>query len=80
MQPNNTKRPPVQRTLLTLDNGQAALHERMLMYCDKSLTMDKRCGYTKIRRGCIDIDARARVSSCTPGNSLAADPPSPDDI
>ena len=55
MQPSNTNQPPVQRTLLSLDNGQAALHKWMLMYCDKSFTTDKRCGYTKIRRGCIVV-------------------------
>ena len=43
------------------------------MYCDKSLTTDKRCGYTKIRRGCIVlmIYVRAHASSCTPGERLS---------
>ena len=71
MQPNNTNLPSIQRTLLTPDNGQAALHERMLMYCDKSLTTDKRCGYTKIRHGCIVVMIYACTSSCTPGKRLS---------
>ena len=48
MQPNNKNWPLVQQTLLTPYNGQAALYKWMLMYCDKPLTTDKRCGYTKI--------------------------------
>ena len=43
----------VQRSLLTPDNGKAALHKRMPMYCDKPLTTDKRYGHMKRRHGCI---------------------------
>ena len=64
--------PPVQWTLLTLDNGQVALHEWMLMYCNKPLTTDKRCGYMKIRRGCSVVYACARASSCAPGDAIMA--------
>ena len=53
MQTNNTNQPPIQRTLLTLDNRQAALHEWMPMYCDKPLATNKRCGYMKRRHSCI---------------------------
>ena len=59
MQPNNTNPPLIQQALLTKDNRQVALHEQMPMYCDKPkdkpLTMEKRCGYTKRRHGCIHL-------------------------
>ena len=37
----------------------SALYDQMLMYCNQPLAMEKRCGYTKIRRGCT-------VNTCAP--------------
>ena len=59
MQPKNTNQ-PLPRTADSLNSRQQT-NSWMPMYCDKPLATDKRCGYTKIRHGCI---VRTCASSC----------------